>query len=306
MIMYGHRQSTFKQDVLRTRGWHSLQGLGQIPMLFPYPLLGRRRFRGFGQVLCPGGVPCAGGLPNFNEEQWYELIALTSNQPLASVQATYSQIAPGQDYGGQPYFAQKAPLTNLQIALGQWPGGIAHSAYLAYQQGNIVDAVQGGHYFQYGGAWVGTMGQLAQNNPWAIPAQQPTTQQVQAATTAMFSQYQQAMAAPVYSQPQNPAAVIAAYNAANPQALVIASPTPAGTTPLAGAPPSTSVQASSQQSVSPAPPGGAVTISNGSQGTGTTTTTTGVLGADWIPGIPNVALLIAGGAAVVLMMAGRR
>lgn len=277
MIMYGQHQSTFKQDVLRTRGWHSIHGLGQIPKLFPYPLVGRNRSRGLGQAL-----------PSLSPGQWYELIALAENQPLANVQTYYSQTASGSN------------VTNLDVILGQWPGGIAHTGYLQYQSGGVVDAPAGsGHYYRYGGGYV-SWAQTNSVNQWAVPSQLPTAQQIATQQAASTAQYQLAMSAPVYTQNQNQAALIQAYNAANPKALVVASPTPAAATPLAGAAPSTSVQASSQQSVSPLPPGGAVLI--GSQGTTPTTT-----GADWIPGIPNVALLIAaGGAAVALMMAGRR
>lgn len=211
MIMYRQHQSPFKQDVLRTRGWHSIHGLG--------------RRAGLGQ-----------SLPNLSPGQWYELIALAENQPLADVQTYYSQTATGSN------------VTNLDVALGQWPGGIAHTGYLQYQSGGVVDAPGSGHYFKYGGGYV-SWAQTNSRNQWAVPSQLPTAQQVatqQAASTAQLAS------------------------------------------------PSTSVQASNQQSVSPQSPG----VLIGSQGTTTT-------GADWIPGIPNVALLIAGGAAVVFMVARR-
>lgn len=121
---------------------------------------------GLGQV--PTGAASGGGtgVPQLSNEQWYELIALASNQPLASVQSLYAQNAAGSN------------LTNLQIAIGQWPGGIAHSGYAMYQQGAIVDAPTGGHYYQYGSrgaSWAST----GAVNQWAIPSTA-----VQASTTA--------------------------------------------------------------------------------------------------------------------------
>lgn len=225
--------------------------------------LGSPGLRGLGQ-----------SLPNFNNDQWYELIALASNHPLADTRALYSQTAAGSN------------LTNLQIALGQWPGGIAHTAYLAYSQGNIVDAVQGGHYFQYGGAWAGLDSQLGYANRWAVPAQQPTTQQVLAATTAMFGQYRQAMSAPVYSQNQNAAAVIAAYNAANPQAPVAVQ---------AAAPTTSTTQ---QQTTSSVQAGSTATTTT----SGSTATIGNFLTGTLVDSIPNWMLLGGGALGLFLVM----
>lgn len=228
-------------------------------------------------------------LPNFSPGQWYELIALAENQPLSDVQAYYSQTATGSN------------ITNLDVVLGQWPGGIAHSGYLQYQSGGVVDAPAGsGHYFQYAGGYV-SWAKTASVNPWAIPAQAPTAQQIATQQAASTAQYQQQMSAPVYSQPQNLAAVIAAYNAANPQAPAPMPPTVVNPSPASQ---STSTGTAATSTTS------AVSQANGQISAGTSTVNQGTFdltsllgGTDWIPGVPNVALVIGAAGALVLLIA---
>lgn len=236
-----------------------------------------RGLRGLGQLIPYDQITPA---------QWYELIAIAENQPLASVQAMYGATQPGSN------------VTNLQAMVAAH--SIPQSGYNMYQTGAIAYNPQTGH-FEYGGGTVAWAQQYAPNvNLWAFPAVAPTPAQVQASYAAGQALTQTQMAAPVYSQPQDTAAVIAAYNQANPQAPA-STPTVVNPTPPSQAT-STGTAATS--------PSSAVSQANGQISAGTSTVNQGTFdlssllsGTDWIPGIPNVALLIGGGALLVLLIA---
>jgi hypothetical protein len=219
--------------------------------------------------------------------QWYELIALTQGQSLAQIQAYYSATASGS-----------------KVAVGAH--ALPQSAYNVYQIGGVVDAAQGGHYFQYGGGYVS----WAQNsgaagvNPWGMPAQAPTPQQVAAQYAAGQASVNMQMAAPVYSQPQNTAAVIAAYNQANPQAPVVAPLPPPPSTVVNPSPPAQSTTTGT----SATSPGSAVSQANGTTGA-SGGTVGGIIssvttGTDWISGIPNIAVIGAGAVVAGLLLFG--
>jgi hypothetical protein len=113
-------------------------------------------------VTQPGTAPAAaassGLIPygNLSNEQWYELISLETNQPLANIESIYGTIQPG------------STITNLQQTVGAH--STAGSAYGMYQAGAIVNTPAGSPYaFAYGGPYQQWALSGAAVNTWAVP-----------------------------------------------------------------------------------------------------------------------------------------
>lgn len=192
-------------------------------------------------------------------QQWYELIALTTNQPVSSVQAQYSATQPG------------ANATNLQAAIAAH--SITQSAYDNYQIGGIVDAPTGGHQFQYGGGFVGWAQSAGGSaNPWAVPAQSPTADQIAASEAA--------------------GRALVSTQAQTPLPPNVVNPSPATQLTTTGTAATSTTSAVSQANGTTASSGDLLSTIAGYLSPTTST--------DWITGVPNW-IVVAGGGLLGLM-----
>lgn len=98
---------------------------------------------------------------NLSNEQWYELLALTSNQNLSQVESIY----------GQPV-SSGSNVTGLDTTVAAH--SLAQTAYDYYQQGQIVYNPHGSYNFQWApGFATPNYSYMYSANPWGAPTAAP-------------------------------------------------------------------------------------------------------------------------------------